>query len=173
MNIPAKHRKDSQGICFLGTIPFKEFVRHYVADAPGEIINQDTAEVIGRHSGVHLYTIGQRYGLNLSGGPWYVTKKDSLNKKLFVAHGYTSKTVGTDSFYVRDPHWISGHEPNEQTLDVKIRHAFRVYKECLVESESNGIYKVTLPETDFGVTPGQFAVFYKSEYCLGGGVIIE
>ena len=83
-DLPNKNRKDSQGICFLGQIKFNEFIKHHLGELKGDIIDSDTNKKIGVHNGYYFYTIGQRSGLGLSGGPWYVVKKDISNNVIYI-----------------------------------------------------------------------------------------
>jgi tRNA-specific 2-thiouridylase len=168
-NLPNAKRKDSQGICFLGKIPFDEFIKHHLGVRAGEIREEKTGEVLGEHEGFWYYTIGQRQGIRLSGGPWYVSSKDTEKNIVYITHGDEYQSVARDSFRVKDIHWISGVPPQKTQLQVKVRHGEKKY-DCLLEKQGD-TYTVTLEETDQGLAAGQFAVFYDSEYCLGGGVI--
>jgi tRNA-specific 2-thiouridylase len=168
--LPNAERPDSQGICFLGRVPFDEFVRHHLGDRPGEIRRVVTGEVLGRHRGVWFYTIGQRRGLGLSGGPWYVVGKDLENSDILVAHGDELKDYERDTFRIEEPHWIAG-PPRRTDLTVKIRHGERSDR-CMVSMENDGSLKVRFDSTaDPGIAPGQFAALFDGEECLGGGVI--
>jgi tRNA-specific 2-thiouridylase len=168
-NLPNAKRKDSQGICFLGKIPFDEFIKHHLGVRAGEIREEKTGEVLGEHEGFWYYTIGQRQGIRLSGGPWYVSSKDTEKNIVYITHGDEYQSVARDSFEVKDLHWISGVPPQKTQLQVKVRHGEKKY-ECLLVKHAQG-YTVTLGEKDQGLAAGQFAVFYDGEYCLGGGVI--
>jgi tRNA-specific 2-thiouridylase len=163
-------RPDSQGICFLGRVPFDDFVHHHLGDRPGEIRRASTDEVLGRHRGAWFHTIGQRRGLGLSGGPWYVVAKDVEGDVVRVAHAEELGDFARRSFRIPEPHWISG-PPSRPDLSVRIRHGQRL-DACTVSVDDDGSLVVQFNETaDSGVAPGQFAVLYDGEECLGGGVM--
>jgi len=163
-------RPDSQGICFLGRIPFDDFVRHHLGDRPGEIRRVSGGEVLGHHRGSWFHTIGQRRGLGLGGGPWYVVDKDLDENVIFVAHADELDEYARRSFRVGGPHWIAD-PPSRPDLAVRIRHGERV-DACTVSEIGDGSLMVEFDRAaDPGIAPGQFAVFYDGEECLGGGVI--
>lgn len=163
-----KSRRDSQGICFLGQIKFNEFIKHHLGEIKGDIINISGMKKIGSHSGYYYYTIGQRSGLGLGGGPWYVVNKDIENNIVFVSHE-NPEQIKKDNFKVTNFNWIS-EKPGKENLQVKIRHGANFYN-CVLRfsDECNAI--VHLDRGDKGIAPGQFAVFYDNDYCLGGSVI--
>ncbi len=169
-DLPNKVRKDSQGICFLGQIKFDEFIKHHLGIKTGSIINADTGKVIGEHNGYYYFTIGQRSGLGLSGGPWYVVKKN-VEKNLIYISKEKIKTEQTSEFMVGKFNWISGSKPDKKDLQVKIRHGANFFN-CRLELNGNETGNVFLDGSDKGIAPGQFAVFYDNEICLGGGVIL-
>ena len=163
-------RPDSQGICFLGRVPFDDFVRHHLGDRPGEIRRSSNNEVLGQHRGAWFHTIGQRRGLGLGSGPWYVVDKDLDRNIVFVAHADELTEYSRATFRVAEPHWIA-HPPRATELLVKIRHGEGL-DPCTISQETDGSLVVQFDmTTDPGVAPGQFAVFYDGEECLGGGVI--
>ncbi len=169
-SLPNQARKDSQGICFLGQIKFAEFIKHHLGVMKGEIVDIDTGKVMGEHDGYYYYTIGQRSGLGLGGGPWYVVKKDISGNKIYISRENTAKRerykFGAGKF-----NWINeGPEEGKEYL-VKIRHGANFYK-CGIVYQGNDEAVVTLDRPDKGIAPGQFAVFYDDQVCLGGGVIL-
>jgi tRNA-specific 2-thiouridylase len=169
-NLPNQDRKDSQGICFLGKIPFREFLKHHLDEMPGDFIDVDTREKVGEHLGYWFYTIGQRQGLGLGGGPWFVVKKDVKQNIVYLANGYSPEEVYQGEFEVAALHWITPElKDKSEELRVKIRHG-AVDHPCTLKVEGKSGH-VTLKEKVHGVAPGQFAVFYDGEVCLGGGVI--
>ncbi len=171
-DLPNAKRKDSQGICFLGKVAFDQFLEFHLGKKSGDIIDLKTGEKIGTHDGFWFYTIGQRRGIKLSGGPWFVVKKDTEKNLIFVSNQYRSEEMFRDTFEVGDLHWISGSTPVKKELSVKLRHGEKMYS-CEVSFLGNGSARVKLvDEEDKGISPGQFAVFYDGEYCLGGGVIL-
>ncbi len=169
-NLPNQNRKDSQGICFLGKIPFREFLKHHLDEMPGDFIDVDTGEKVGEHLGYWFYTIGQRQGLGLSGGPWFVVKKDIPKKIVYLANGYNPDDVYRTEFKVGDLHWINPQlRVTNDELRVKIRHGEAIHP-CLLKITGDKGH-VTLKEKVHGVASGQFAVFYQDDICLGCGMI--
>jgi len=169
-DLPNAKRKDSQGICFLGKIPFDKFLEYHLGKQPGKLIEYETGEVLGEHDGFWYFTVGQRRGIKLSGGPWYVVKKDAQTNEVFISHGAHHELAARDTFLVGGINWIASTRPEKNELSVKIRHGAKMYPATL-EYLENGNVKVVLKEKDPGVAEGQFAVFYDKEICLGGGVI--
>ncbi len=172
-NLPNKDRKDSQGICFLGKIPYREFIKEHLGEKPGDFINQASGERVGEHKGHWFYTIGQRFGLGLSGGPWFVVKKDAKKNIIYLAQGYDPDEVYGTEFDIINLNWIGPNlrsQISDLRLKVKIRHGKSSHT-CTVEPSKEGLH-VTLEKPVHGIAPGQFAVFYDGDYCLGGGMII-
>lgn len=170
--LPNAERKDSQGICFLGKVAFDKFLDHYLGTKEGDIVDWKTGKTLGKHRGYWFHTIGQRKGLGLSGGPWYVAAKDIGANTIFVSNAWRSEEMERDDFSVGELSWISGVSPEKNRLSVKIRHGAKEYP-CVVMSENEGRLRVKLDGSDRGIAAGQIAAFYDGEYCLGGGVILE
>lgn len=170
-DLPTQSRKDSQGICFLGKIKFSEFIKHHLGTKTGDLVKFETGEKVGEHEGFWYYTIGQRKGIGLSGGPWYVVKKDAEKNIVFISNTYHAEDKKRDTFPVSRFNWISGQEPTKENLEVKIRHGEALYACVLLLNDEKTSGHVTLTETDQGIAPGQFAVFYDGTICLGSGVI--
>ncbi|MDO8550959.1 MAG: tRNA 2-thiouridine(34) synthase MnmA [Ignavibacteria bacterium] len=168
-DLPNKERKDSQGICFLGQIKFNDFIKHHLGEKKGEIINIDNGKKMGEHNGFYYFTIGQRSGLGLSGGPWYVVKKDIEKNNIYISRENLEKKEKNE-FGVGKFNWISGNKPDKENFQVKIRHGAKFFN-CHLELNSDKGY-VILEGSDKGIAAGQFAVFYDDEICLGGGVIL-
>lgn len=168
-DLPNKHRKDSQGICFLGKIKYPDFIRYHLGDRPGNIIELESGSILGKHKGFWYYTIGQRQGLGLGGGPWYVVKKDTNQNSIYVSHSNYQDLRAQNIFTVVNLNWIS-HSPEKQTIQVKIRHGPKINDCQIKEIESNRL-SVKLSSKDRGIASGQVAVFYDGEICLGGGII--
>lgn len=169
-DLPNKERKDSQGICFLGKIKFSDFIKYHLGDRPGEIIDIETGKNIGSHNGYYYYTIGQRSGLGLSGGPWYVVDKNVEQNIVYISKNFDLVEKDKNHFRVTKFNWFN-EKPDSENVLVKIRHGERLIKARLIlENENFG--QVELETSDRGIAPGQFAVFYQDEYCLGGAIIL-
>lgn len=171
-NLPNAKRKDSQGICFLGKIPFDKFLEFHLGKRPGKLVEYETGEVLGEHDGFWYYTVGQRRGIKLPGGPWYVVKKNTKTNEVFISHGTHHELTARDTFEVGGVNWIVGRVPEKTELEVKVRHGAKLYP-ATVEYMTDKKVKVMLKEKDPGIASGQFAVFYDGEYCLGGGTIVD
>lgn len=170
-DLPTKKRKDSQGICFLGKIKYDEFLKHHLGIKKGDLIEIETGKIVGTHEGFWFYTIGQRKGIGLSGGPWYVVDKDTKKNTIYISKNYFSTEKQRDTFKVTKFNWISGRTPNKINLQVKIRHGEQFYN-CALNFESENLGVVKIDKRDQGIAPGQFAVFYDGDICLGCGVIV-
>lgn len=175
-NLPNKERKDSQGICFLGKLKFSEFVKYHVGVQKGSLIDYDTGNVMGEHDGFWYYTIGQRQGIGLSGGPWYVVDKDTHKNIVYISKNYYEIKKSRDTFDVAIRNWTLGFEPKLENLEVKIRHGAMLYP-CAIIKNANGSLRVKIDQQDQGIAAGQFAVFYRHQNqgvreCLGAGVIV-
>jgi len=162
-------RKDSQGICFLGEISFVDFVKEHLGVRKGKFIEKETGDELGKHDGFYFYTIGQRRGIDINGGPWYVCDKDVAKNIIYLTHGYTGDDQRRDQFDVKNVNWI-GDNPVKKELQVKLRHG-ESFHDCTIDIVGACEAHVTLSAKDPGITPGQYAVFYDGKYCLGGGVI--
>lgn len=164
-------RKDSQGICFLGKINYNDYLRRYLGEQPGDVVELDTGKVVGRHKGHWFHTIGQRKGLGLGGGPWNVVKKDVANNILFVTKGYEPMAAFKTDFRFHDFHFLTKPlEPEHITF--KIRHTPDIHHATL-ENNHDGTYTVHAEYPIQGVAPGQFCVVYDREHhrCIGSGEI--
>ncbi|MBT4501515.1 MAG: tRNA 2-thiouridine(34) synthase MnmA [Gemmatimonadetes bacterium] len=170
-DLPAKERKDSQGICFLGKINYRDFVQFHLGEKEGEIREFGSGKLLGEHRGFWFYTIGQRFGLGLSGGPWYVTEKDVENNLLYVAHRNDWKPRNRYIFTVADVNWVA-REPEKVDLQIKLRHG-PDFTDGRISPLADGRLEVALADPDPGIAPGQHAVFYDDQICLGGGVICD
>ena len=120
-NLPTMARRDSQGICFLGQIKFKEFIKHHLGEIEGDIVDIDSGKILGKHPGYYFFTIGQRSGLKLGGGPWFVVKKDVKKNIIYISKQEVA-TRNRNEFLVGKFNWIVGKPPEKQNLKVKIRH---------------------------------------------------
>lgn len=176
--LPSARRKDSQGICFLGKINYNDFVRRFLGEKEGDIIELETGKRIGKHRGYWFHTIGQRKGLGLSGGPWFVIKKDIQDNVIYVSRGYGVETQFGKEFSLSDFHFITDNpwpEITPEGVDVtfKIRHTPEFTKGRLL-SEGNS-YRILSSEKLQGIAPGQFGVVYDegAKVCIGSGCLME
>ena len=168
-DLPNKERKDSQGICFLGKLKFSDFVKHHFGVQEGDLREFETHEKIGTHQGYWFYTVGQRQGLGLGGGPWYVVAKEPKSNTIFISRHYYTDDKVRDRFIMRECNWI-GLAPQEAVLKVKLRHGPH-FNSAQLTPLNNGTFQVQLEQRDQGLADGQYAVFYEGSRCLGGGVI--
>ena len=176
IKLPSAHRPDSQGICFLGKINYNEFIRRYVGEREGKIIELETGKILGTHKGIWFHTIGQRKGLGLSLGPWFVVKKDIPQNIIYVSNGYDPISQYDDKVYLKDFQFITddknvdGSEIKEITF--KIRHQPEFTKGVLIKKDE--MFVINSEVKISGIAPGQFGVVYdkESEICLGSGVIV-
>ena len=176
-------RKESQGICFLGKINYNEYIRRYLGEQPGDVIELETGKRIGEHRGLWFHTIGQRKGLGFGGGPWFVVKKDVGANILYVSHGYDPETAYKKDFLIHDFHSLippsttMGQRYEHEGLpsgkiSFKIRHTPE-YHPATIERTDDGRYVVHSQEKIHGVAPGQFCVVYDERHhaCWGSGEI--
>ena len=169
-NLPNKDRKDSQGICFLGKFKFRDFIKHHLGTKQGLMIEYETGTIMGKHDGFWFYTIGQRQGLGLGGGPWYVVAKDCDKNNIYISRSYYNNDKHRNSFYTKKINWLSGKKSDKTDLLVKLRHGAQKYA-CSIEYDENDTVLVTISGQDQGIAAGQYAVFYDGDVCLGSGVI--
>jgi tRNA-uridine 2-sulfurtransferase len=174
IGLPNAKKKDSTGICFIGERPFREFLNRYLAHKPGPIIN-DLGEQIGRHVGLSFYTLGQRKGIGLGGSKegngdaWYVARKDMLNNTLVAVQGHDHPWLQANQLAAQDLSWVAGNLPSQNQLSAKTRYR-QTDAPCQLTATPNGI-QLQFNQAQWAVTPGQSAVLYHREVCLGGGVI--
>ena len=171
-HLVSAHRRDSQGICFLGKIDYNEYLRRYLGEQQGDIIELETGRKIGTHQGHWFHTIGQRKGLGLGGGPWFVVKKDIEANILYVSHGYDPETAYKQDFLIRDFHSLNGVLPPID-VTIKIRHTPEWHAATLEPQIEAGSYVVHSSVPIHGVAPGQFCVIYDAQHhrCYGSGEI--
>lgn len=167
-DLPTATKPDSQGICFVGEVGIKDFLRQYVETVPGDIIDQ-SGKVVGQHPGAIFYTIGQRHGLGVGGGkPLYVVAKDMATNTVTVTDNPEDVVMHSAQFVIADTHWIND-EPKPGQYHVRTRYRAPLI-ECQIKP-TNGGYQVTLAHPDRAITPGQSAVIYDGERVVGGGII--
>lgn len=168
-------RKDSQGICFLGRINYNDYIRRYLGENPGDVLELETGKLIGKHKGLWFHTIGQRHGLGFGGGPWFAVKKDIEKNILYVSHGYEPAQAYKSDFSVRDFHYLTSNIwQGMERADVrfKIRHTPEYHK-AVIEIKDDSSFIVHSEEPIHGVAPGQFCVVYDENHhrCIGSGEI--
>ena len=175
-------KKDSTGICFIGERPFREFLNRYISKEPGPI-RDERGRVIGQHQGLSFYTLGQRQGLGIGGirakgaqkgggehAPWFVARKDVATNTLWVVQGHDHPWLQSLALEAQDASWIAGEPPGEGTYGSKTRYR-QADAPCRLAPGANGEFRLDFPQPQWAVTPGQSAVLYDGEVCLGGGVI--
>lgn len=176
--LPNALRRDSQGICFLGKINYNDFIRRHLGERPGPIVELETGRVLGEHRGYWFHTIGQRKGLGLSGGPWYVVRKDMETNTIYVSGGYDTERqygrrlrIAETRFLTLDP-W-EGRECDGAEIMFKNRHTPEFIPGRLTRLDGTGEYIIDSERRVQGIAPGQFAVLYDRDChrCLGSGVI--
>jgi tRNA-specific 2-thiouridylase len=175
MNLPSAQRPDSQGICFLGKINYNDFIRGHVGEKEGTIVDLLSGDILGRHKGFWFHTIGQRKGLGLSGGPWFVVKKDVEKNIIYVSNGYDPAEQYGNEIWLHGLHYLNPHHDYSgmRALKFKIRHQPEFNSGYLLQDKDGT--RIISEKAVSGIAPGQFAVLYDLEEktCLGSGVIID
>jgi tRNA-uridine 2-sulfurtransferase len=181
IKLPNAKKKDSTGICFIGERPFREFLNRYISKEPGPI-KDEKGRTIGRHVGLSFYTLGQRQGLGIGGvkekgaqrgsgehSPWYVARKDMAKNTLWVVQGHEHPWLLSGALQADDVSWCAGHAPQDGMYGNKSRYR-QADAECSFAALEDS-FALNFPKAQWAVTPGQSAVMYDGEVCLGGGVI--
>jgi tRNA-uridine 2-sulfurtransferase len=191
IGLPNAKKKDSTGICFIGERPFREFLNRYISKEPGPIQN-DKGQTIGQHVGLSFYTLGQRQGLGIGGlkakgaelqaardrgqrgvgehAPWFVARKDMEKNILWVVQGHEHPWLLSSALHAADTSWCAGRPPAAGVYGSKARYRQADAACELVTVNAEG-FDLRFPQPQWAVTPGQSAVLYDGEVCLGGGVI--
>ena len=174
--LPVHAKKDSTGICFIGERPFREFLNRYLPHAPGPMRTPEGADV-GRHIGLAFYTIGQRKGIGLGGKqggegtPWYVAAKDLAANALIVVQGHDHPLLQRRRLAAADLAWVAGEPPRaDEAYAGKTRYR-QADAACNIAALAGDVMEVEFETPQWAVTPGQSAVLYRGDVCLGGGVI--
>lgn len=169
--LPNATRKDSQGICFLGKIDYADFIERHLGTRPGPVIEIETGRKIGEHRGYWFYTIGQRKGLGLSGGPWFVVRKNVRDNVIYVSRGYDTPRQYGRVINLQEMHWISG-DPGLEHVAFKTRHSPEFHQGRL-ERHDDGSLTIRSEQDIQGIAPGQFAIIYSPDcrLCFGSGLI--
>jgi tRNA-specific 2-thiouridylase len=175
--LPVFDKPDSTGICFIGERPFQEFLSRHLRTEPGPIETPD-GRILGEHAGLALYTLGQRSGLKIGGragaaaAPWYVADKVMARNALIVVQDQNHPLLLSDAFSVEQMHWINPGDATELPLECAVKTRYRQNDlACVVSASGDERWRVALDRPARAVTPGQYAVFYQGERCLGGGII--
>ena len=176
VKMPNAFRKDSQGICFLGKINYNDFIRRHLGTKKGAIVELETGKKLGEHNGFWFHTIGQRRGLGLSGGPWYVVKKNVHDNVIYVSQGYDTEKQFGNTIHLDEMHFISGNPWDGNCDKVKITFKNRHMPEFLpatLTRLSCDEYVIESQNRVQGIAPGQFAVIYDAaaHLCYGSGII--
>lgn len=159
-------KKDSQGICFVGSVGIKEFLSQFVTTIPGMIIDRDTGKAVGHHDGAIYYTMGQRHGLNIGGGlPYYVVGKDMDKNEVYVSRNLNDDSLWKGTIELSDIHWINDAPVSGDELQVRLRHRGPL----VPAAYDNGSLK--LHDAQRATTAGQSAVIYSGSEVLGGGIV--
>lgn len=170
-NLVTAKKKESMGICFVGKVGIKDFLRQYVEEAPGPVIDQHGIKV-GEHSGAIFYTIGQRHGLDIGGGlPYYVTGKDMSKNEVYVTTDLQDERLWGRELVFTSAHWIDSTPKEGQKLMVRTRHRAKLVPVKKIIPQNGSRWVAELAEDVRALTPGQSAVFYAGEECLGGGLV--
>lgn len=160
-------KRDSQGICFVGSVGIRDFLSEFVTTEPGVIIDRETGAVVGRHGGAIFYTLGQRHGLELGGGmPYYVTGKDMDKNEVYVSRNLNDTTLWRKTVELTNMHWIHEAPTDSEAITVRMRHRGK-----LLPAELHGSV-LTMHETERAVSAGQSAVIYRGDEVLGGGIVV-
>jgi tRNA-specific 2-thiouridylase len=185
IGLPNAKKKDSTGICFIGERPFREFLNRYLANKPG-LIQDDRGRVLGEHVGLSFYTLGQRKGIGIGGvkddprqrggnehEPWFVARKDLARNVLYVVQGHDHPWLQSRSLRAADGHWVAGARPPAGRVSAKTRYR-QSDAPCDLGWDDDGSpehFSLRFEQPQWAVTPGQYAVLYDGDVCLGGGVI--
>lgn len=181
IGLPVATKRDSTGICFIGERPFREFLGRYLANHPGPI-KDDRGRTIGEHVGLSFYTLGQRKGIGIGGlkergaprgsgdhAPWFVARKDIATNTLCIVQGHDHPWLLSHRLHADDTSWVAGHPPAAGTLAAKTR--YRQHDAGCDFVAGSDAFALHFEAPQWAVTPGQSAVVYDGEICLGGGVI--
>ena len=181
IGLPNATKKDSTGICFIGERPFREFLGRYLANTPGPI-EDERGRTIGEHVGLSFYTLGQRKGIGIGGlkaasgaraggehAPWFVARKDMAANVLYVVQGHDHPWLLTHRLAADSTSWVAGHAPAAPLLAAKTR--YRQQDAGCAYAGGAAAFELRFDQPQWAVTPGQSAVLYDGEVCLGGAVI--
>ena len=169
-------KKDSTGICFIGERPFQEFLQRYLPKNPG-VMKTPEGKVVGQHDGLMYYTLGQRQGLKIGGSrdsngePWFVAAKDMATNELIVVQGHDHPLLLNDGLKAGQLHWISGEQPETNWVYAAKTRYRQPDAPCEIDAVNAEEVDIRFGQKQWAITPGQSAVVYESNVCLGGGII--
>jgi tRNA-specific 2-thiouridylase len=175
IGLPNAAKKDSTGICFIGERPFREFLNRYLPNKPGPIKTED-GKTVGEHVGLAFYTLGQRKGIGMGGSkdgtgdPWFVAKKDIQTNTLYIVQGHEHPWLLNPLLSASQISWTSDSAPTLGTYSAKTRYR-QADAPCELSSVTSDLFTLNFEEAQWAVTPGQSAVIYSGDRCLGGGII--
>ena len=173
--LPNHAKKDSTGICFIGERPFRQFLERYLPRSPGNMVTLDGGHM-GRHDGLMYYTLGQRQGLGIGGSksglgePWFVAGKRLASNELVVVQGHDHSALLSQTLQAQDASWVSGERPKQGSFGAKTRYR-QADSTCVLDAADDATFALSFSQAQWAVTPGQSAVLYDGDICLGGGVI--
>jgi tRNA-uridine 2-sulfurtransferase len=169
LDLPTATKPDSQGICFVGEVGIKAFLKQYITTEPGPIID-NKKNIVGHHDGAIFYTIGQRHGLGIGGGePYFVTGKNMEKNEVYVTTDSAARELSDKSFYLTETHWLSQEPDPSGEYQVRVRHRGKLIP-CRLEREGER-YLVIMAEQERAIAAGQSAVIYDGQTVIGGGII--
>lgn len=170
-NLWTASKKESMGICFVGQVGMQEFLQQYTELVPGDIVHQETGQILGRHDSAMLYTIGQRHGLNIGGGlPYYVVGKDMAKNLVYVSQNLNSQEMWREQLAISDAHWVNSRPDSAADVVVRLRHRGQLLPVSNIDYQ-DGQMILSLDKPERAVAAGQSAVLYRGDEVLGGGVI--
>ena len=175
IGLPNAAKKDSTGICFIGERPFREFLNRYLPNKPGPIKTED-GKTVGEHVGLAFYTLGQRKGIGMGGSkdgtgdPWFVAKKDIQSNTLYIVQGHEHPWLLNPLLSASQISWTSDVAPSLGSYSAKTRYR-QVDAPCQLTTLTEDLFTLNFDEAQWAVTPGQSAVIYSGDRCLGGGII--
>lgn len=163
-------KKESMGVCFVGSVSMRDFLSQYVTTHPGDIIDQQSSKVVGRHDGAIYYTLGQRHGLDVGGGlPYYVVGKDIAKNEVYVSTNLNDTAMWRDEIPLHSMHFIGDSEQLGR-YQARMRHRGQLVDADLQKDGDE--YILHLGHTERAVTPGQSVVLYDGDECVGGGIVL-
>jgi tRNA-specific 2-thiouridylase len=180
LKLPNAAKKDSTGICFIGERPFRDFLNRYLSHKPGPM-KLDNGQTVGQHIGLSFYTLGQRKGIGIGGlkshrnddgtsEPWFVARKDIASNTLYIVQGHGHPWLLSNRLEAGQASWVAGEPPAPGQLSAKTRYR-QADVSCTVAADGLERFALDFPDPQWAVTPGQSAVLYDGDICLGGGII--